>query len=418
MTNLPKIILKPHKEAFVRAGHPWIFSNAIEGGPVDEDRRRVSEVGLVQILANDGKFLGVGMFNPKTSISVRMLSTDENVVVDKEFFKKRFSELEERKKRFLPNETTGYRLVNADADWLPGLIIDRYEDVFVFQIHTAGMDICRDIIIEALKEAFDAAAIVERSDIDARKQDYLTPLPVKTHHGNIDGPVLFKENGVKFFVDVLTGQKTGFFLDQRDARRKIGELANGRATGHAGGGYDGQGKKVLNLFAYTGGFGLYAALNGAAKVTTIDISEPAIKLAKENFKINGLAVNDEKYDFICADVFDYLNSNEIKSEMFDLIICDPPAFAKSNDKVDQAKKAYTDLNMRCMELLKEGGILMTSSCSGRITQEDFRDILKISAGRSRKDLRVLATLAQPFDHTERVCFPEGRYLKTFVLECI
>lgn len=409
---LKHIVLKPHKEAFVRAGHPWIFSNAIL-------KSEINEVGLCQVLSNDNKNLGIGMFNPKTSISVRMLSGDAEIVVDKEFFTKRFLELDERKKRFLPDETTGYRLVNADADRLPGLIVDRYEDVFVFQIHTAGMDVFRDAIVEALKEAFDPAVIVERSDIDARKQDGLMPLPVKIHHGNIDGPVLFKENGVKFFVDVLGGQKTGFFLDQREARCKIGELAKG--------------KKVLNLFAYTGGFGLYAALNGATKVTTVDISESAIKLAKENFKINGLEVEDKVSGlrpdgllgspacggvFVCADVFDYLNNGKVNVENFDLIVCDPPAFAKSNDKVDQAKKAYTDLNMRCMELLNDGGILMTSSCSGRITQEDFRDILKIAAGRIPKDFRVLATLTQPFDHTERVCFPEGRYLKTFVLESI
>lgn len=396
------------------AGHPWIFSNAIIEGPICDDGRRFEDVGLVEVRAHDGYFLGIGMFNPRTSISVRMLalshggSVEKNFSVDEEFFSERFLALEKLKKEFLPTRTTAYRLANADADYLPGLIVDRYENVFVFQIHTACMDLFKNEIVEALKKNFDCEVIVERSDIESRKADGLQSLPVKIHHGKIDGSVEFIENGVKFLADVLCGQKTGFFLDQREARQKAGELSKG--------------KKVLNLFAYSGGFGLYAALNGAEKVVTLDSSEKALELAQENFRINGIDIDSkngkEKYEFICGDVFDYLTESSAEAGQFDLIVCDPPAFAKSNDKIEQAKKAYTDLNKKCLKLLGDGGILVTSSCSGRISHEDFRDILRIAAGRIKKDARILANLSQPFDHTERLCFTEGRYLKTMILQVL
>lgn len=418
MSKSAVLRLKPGKEIPLIAGHPWIFSKAIIEGPLFADGRRLEEVGPVEVRAHDGRFLGIGMFNPRTSISVRMFGGAEmekslaksgagGFKIDSAFFEKRFSRLERLKKEFLPENTTAYRLVNADADWLPGLIVDRYADVFVFQIHTAGMDLWRAEIVEALKNSFDCAAIVERSDIESRKSDGLQSLPVKIHHGKVEEPVEFMENGVKFLADVLGGQKTGFFLDQRDARKKAGEL--------------GKGKKVLNLFAYSGGFGLYAALNGAEKVVTVDASEKALELAQENFRINGVDIDSadgrEKYEFICGDVFDYLGRLD-KSGLFDLIVCDPPAFAKSNDKIDQARKAYTDLNRRCMELLGGRGMLLTCSCSGRISQEDFRDLLRIAAGKAKKDMRILASLSQPFDHTERLCFSEGRYLKTLVMEVL
>ncbi len=417
--QMAKLWLKSGREVPLMAGHPWIFSKGIERGPVREDGEQQREPGLVEVLAHDSKFLGIGAFNPHTSISVRMLGDggmEKIETLSVKFLENRFLKLEILKKEFLSSGTTAYRLVNADADWLPGLIVDRYDEVFVFQIHTAGMDLFREQIIEALIKAFQPKAIVERSDIDSRKSDGLQSLPMKIHYGKIDrwggrdeGLVKFTEHGVKFLADVLGGQKTGFFLDQRDARKKVGELANG--------------KKVLNLFSYTGGFGLYAAINGAAGVTTVDVSERALELAQENFRLNGLDIDSKngqkKYEFICADVFDYLaDTPTCAGSDFDLIVCDPPAFAKSNDKVEQAIKAYTELNRHCMELLRPGGILVTSSCSGRISQDEFKDVIRISAGRAKKDVRVLAQLTQPFDHTERACFPEGRYLKTLVLQCI
>lgn len=416
-SQIPKLWLKNGRETPVLAGHPWIFSKGIDAGPVDEDRKPAKEVGLVRVYDGGKNFLGIGMYNPNTSIGVRMITIhkddEKSFKIDANFFVRKFKKLDIIKKEFLGAATTAYRLANADADWLPGLIVDRYENVFVFQIHTAAMDKYREQIVEGLKEAFDPEAIVERSDIDSRKADGLQSLPMNVHYGKVAGPVAFSENGVKFLADVLKGQKTGFFLDQRDSRKKVGELSAPSADQK-------HGKKVLNLFSYTGGFGLYAALNGAKKVTTVDISESALELAQENFRLNGFKIDEkknfDKYDFICADVFDFLSS--IKIGDYDIIVCDPPAFAKSNDKIDEAKKAYTAINRRCMELLSPGGILVTSSCSGRITQEDFREILKFSAGRAKKDMRVLYSLTQPFDHTERVSFSEGRYLKTFALQCL
>lgn len=397
MSDLPIVKLKIKKAMPVIAGHPWIFSNAIESVSHGAENGK-----MVQVFSNENKFLGVGFFNSNTSIRVRIISRNENIKIDKDFFVENFLKLEKLKKEFLPKQTTGYRLSNADADYLPGLIIDRYDDVFVFQIHTLGMDAYRVEIIEALKSAFSPSAVVERSDIEARKFEGLNPVSPEVHFGKIVSPIQFEESGIKFFVDVLNGQKTGFFLDQRDSRRECGKLSNG--------------KKVLNLFSYTGSFGLYSAVNGAARVTTIDSSKDALELAEKNFRANKIKFDGD--DFVCADVFEYLLSGEVKCGEYDLIICDPPAFAKSNDRVEQAKKAYLDVNKMCLSLLNIGGILITSSCSGRVTHEDFKNVLKIASGQTKRDVRVLCELSQPFDHTERICFPEGKYLKTLVLQVI
>ena len=409
MVAMKIFILKPGLEMPILAGHPWVFSNGIE-----EADPQIQPGELVEVLAKDGRFLGVGLAGAGSTIKVRMISLEKLATtsggqagLDKDFFVGRFLELEKSKKRHLPAGTNAYRVVYADADWLPGLIVDKYDDVVVFQIHTAGMDKLHSEILEALKEAFKPRAIVERSDVDARRKEGIRVLEPVLKYGKLDGDLAsFQENGIKFVANVIHGQKTGFFLDQRDARKKVMELAGG--------------KRVLNLFSYTGAFSIYAAMGEAASVTSVDVSESAIEMAKKNFELNSLPSEnkDLKYQFICADVFEYLKSASFKAGEYDMIICDPPAFAKGGDKTDQAKRAYTDLNKKCLELLGPGGILISSSCSGRVSLEDFRGFLRIAAGKAGRDVRVLASLGQGFDHTDRLCFTEGTYLKTLVLEII
>lgn len=396
--SYPSVILKAGKDIPLSAGHPWVFSNAIDsidGKPGAGD--------LVIVRSQKGEALGLGTWNGLNSIRVRMLERDANRLIDASYFAERFAELEAWKRSHLPKNTNGYRLVHAEADGMPGLIVDRYADVFVFQIHTAGMDRFRGEIVDALLDAFKPKAIVERSDIDARNREGLVPLPVKIHHGAVNEPVAFQEYGLTFFADVINGQKTGFFLDQREARHLVGSLSKG--------------KRVLNLFGYTGAFSLHATSGGAKFVATVDVSVPALEMAERQFAENGFDPADEsKFLFLEADVLDLLARNELEGGPYDIIICDPPAFAKTDSQVEKALKAYAEVNAACLRTLAPGGVLVTSSCSGRVTPEDFRNVLKLAAGRAKREVRLLDEIGQPFDHAERLAFPEGRYLKTLVLE--
>lgn len=396
------VILKKGKETPILAGHPWIFSNAIEKEP------QIKASGLVKILTNAKEEIALGTYNPHNSIRVRVISRNPNEEINQTFFENKLTELFESKSRLLAQGTNAFRLAYADSDYLPGLIIDKYDEVFVFQIHTAAMDIFRDQIIEAIKKIFNPKAIIERSDIEARRMEGLEPLKAKIHFQSDQCPVIsgqFFENEIKFCADLLNGQKTGFFLDQRDARKRVMELAKNR--------------NVLNLFCYTGAFSLYAAKGEAASITSIDISENALNLAKENFKLNNLNPEDKKFKFIKEDIFKFLNSEfKIQNSKFDLIVCDPPALTKSAKNIQNALRSYTDLNQKCFELLKQGGILVTSSCSGRITEEDFKHALKIAAFKAKKDVKNLNILGASFDHTEKLSFPEAKYLKTFILEVL
>lgn len=398
--SLPTVTLKPKKEVPVLGGHPWVFSGGVAREPKD-----LAPGSLVKVISNYGDELGIGTYNPLTNIRVRMITRDTSVTIDTEFFAKRFAELDAWKQNHLPKDTNGYRLVCAEADDLPGLIIDRYDSTFVFQLHTAGMEHFRQEIIDALTKTFHPAAIVERSDIEVRKQEGLTTMPVTTHLGTVPEFVPFKENGHIFHADVMRGQKTGFFLDQRDARDEVGKLSKN--------------KRVLNLFSYTGAFSIYAAKNGASFVTSVDVSDQAINQAKDQFRANGLDPEDtSRSAFIAADIFDYTTNKPPAHGPYDLIVCDPPALAKTEAHIFNASKAYVSLNQLCFSLLQKGGILVTSSCSGRITQEAFRDILRIAAGRAQKKVKILKWITQAADHAESLAFTEGRYLKTAILEVV
>jgi 23S rRNA (cytosine1962-C5)-methyltransferase len=424
--SYPVVILKSGREFPILAGHPWVFSNGVEtvegaagsargteAEPQGTEAGRAAEAprtgSLVEVLSAGGAFLGIGTYHPGNTIRVRMLSRSVEKI-DPAFFTRRFARLKIEKSDHLPADTDGFRLVHADADGLPGLVVDLYGKTAVFQIHTAGMEPFREAVIAALRDpegAIGAEAVVERSDVEARRQEGLRPLEPVVHAGTVDGPVPFRECGLTMLADVLGGQKTGFFLDQRDARTAVRRLAGGR--------------RIVNLFSYSCAFGLAAAAGGAESVTNVDVSGPALHLGGRMFRENGFTPGAGPYLFTEADVFDYLEAEKenIRGDIGPgLLVCDPPAFAKSAGRLEQAKKAYSRLNRLCFESLGPGAVLVTSSCSGMLTADDFLGILRVAAGRAGRSARILASITQPFDHTVLLPFPEGRYLKTFILEIL
>jgi len=434
--SFPSAVLRPKREEPIRAGHPWIFSNAVAS--VDT----ASSGSIVEIRDSAGGFLGLGSYHPGNTIRIRVF-TRRRESIDESFFRNRFAALREEKLPLLPPETDGYRLAHADADSLPGLIVDIYASCAVFQIHTAGMDRFRETIIGALAELPGIETVVERSDVEARKEDNLQPVKPAVRSGVLSGgntrpvrektadatpdvpgaasdalraapdapraapdalraaagTVPFREHGITFLADVLAGQKTGFFLDQRDAREAVSRVSSG--------------KRVLNLFSYTGGFSLAAAKGGAASVTSVDVSARALDVGREAFSLNPFHMAPEECRWIRQDVFDYLGGEGAALKP-DILVCDPPAFAKKRSQKDEAAAAYIRLNRACLHLLNRGGLFLTSSCSGTVTMEEFQSFIRIAAGQAGKDLSVVRVITQPHDHTQSVSFPEGRYLKTIL----
>ncbi len=385
-----QIFLKKDKEKPVRAFHPWIFSGAID---LVDDTCQPGD--LVNVCAHDKSFLGIGYFNPKSQIAVRMLTFQEERI-DSEFFKRRFKRSQEFRSSYLSQDTNCYRLIHAEGDFLPGLIIDRYDSFLVLQIQTLGMEHLKTLILEALKDsAPEIQGIYERSDSNARKLEGLEKSS-KLLSG-VEPPELLevKESGYYFLIDIKKGQKTGFFLDQRENRKLIGSISNG--------------KRVLNSFSYSGGFSVCAAKAGAKQVTSVDISKEAIELCRKNFERNNLSL--ESHRFVARDVFDYLR--EDKTE-YDLVVLDPPAFCKTKDQIPQASRGYKDINLQAMKRIIPGGLLFTSSCSSYIDPSLFQKIIFGAAKDAKRDVQILAKTSHPFDHPINVYHPEGEYLKGFL----
>jgi len=396
MNTIPSITLIQNRDVPVRAGHPWIFSQAISrscpAGPGT----------CVRVVSHNGEGLGVGFWNPGATIRVRMLSRDPNAVISPAYLAERISRLNREKQSLIPPATTGYRVVHGDADYLPGLIIDRYQDVVVFQLHSAGMDALRSEIIAALQSVFSPQVIVERSDVGSRRLEGLDPLPAITHYGTCSYGAEFQERGALLSADVLQGQKTGFFLDQRDTRALVETWAPGR--------------RVLNLFCYTASASVFAARARAASIVSVDTSARALEVGRRHFMANGFDPEDPAFSLVNQDVLEFLKQAQSSGRRYDLVVCDPPAFAKSGSHVKAALTAYLNLNRACFSVLEKGGVLITSSCSGRVSPEDFLNCVRLAAGRAEVDARIHQFLGQPADHTDRLSFPEGRYLKTAVLE--
>jgi 23S rRNA (cytosine1962-C5)-methyltransferase len=389
--NYSEMTLKSGREAALLRGHPWVFSGAvasIKGKPADGDI----------VLARDsrGKPLALGFFNSRTDISFRALTQDCSATIDAAFWRERLRMAGGLRRRVVSAKTNAYRLINAEGDGFPGLIADRYDDTLVVSVTTAGMEKQKQDILTALIDELKPAGIYEQSAGRSRSLEGLAERKGYIYGEGPDGPLRIIENGYAFDVDVIGGQKTGFFLDQRVNREKLGAIARG-AT-------------VLNCFCYTGAFSVYCAAGGAKKVVSLDISKSACGAVSDHFRLNGFSVQD--HPVIEADVFDYLRK---LTDDFDLIILDPPAFAKTRRDVPKASRGYKDINMQALRHLQPGGLLATFSCSNFIEEDLFLKIVQAAAQDAHADMQLLARLEAGPDHPQAMGHPEGRYLKGVLL---
>lgn len=391
---MEQVRLKKGRDKAARNCHPWVFSGAVDhvtGSPENGD--------VVAVLDQRDRFIAYGTLNRQSQIAVRLLSWREDETIDRVFWQRRIREAISRRSALADDpRTTAYRLIHAESDLLPGLVVDRYGEWLVVQLLTLGVERQKAIIVDALREALAPRGIYERSDVDVRAQEGLEPTT-----GTLDGeppPETLEvlEGGHRFLVDLAEGQKTGFYLDQRENRAHVASLARGQ--------------EILNAFSYTGAFSVYAAAAGAGPITNLDASEDALALARRQMQINDLDRPGDTYDL--GDVFEVLRLYRDQGRNFDLIVLDPPKFAPTRRHVPRASRAYKDINLLALKLLRPGGTLVTFSCSGGISRDLFQKIVfgaSIDAGR---DVQILASLAQGADHPILLSFPESAYLKGLV----
>ncbi len=386
------VYLKKGKEESLQRFHPWVFSGAIQRA--DDG---IEEGDTVRIISHSGDFIAVGHFQVG-SIAVRVLSFSD-IAIDRSFWQERLSAALTMRQRIgiadNPLNNT-YRLVHGEGDWLPGLVIDCYGPTAVMQAHSVGMHRCRMDICQALTDVTG----------DRIRQVYYkseTTLPYKAHLDEEDGFIfghtddnVAVENGLKFHVDWLRGQKTGFFVDQRENRSLLERYS--------------QGKSVLNMFCYTGGFSVYAMRGGAERVHSVDSSAKAIEITNSNVALN--FPGDARHEAFCEDAFRFL---EGRTDKYDIVVLDPPAFAKHRAALHNALKGYIRLNAKGLRLVKEGGLLFTFSCSQAVSKDQFRSAVFTAAAQSGRKVRILHQVHQPADHPINIYHPEGEYLKGLVL---
>ncbi|MCQ2395516.1 MAG: class I SAM-dependent methyltransferase [Kiritimatiellae bacterium] len=414
---MTKIALKAKRDYSVRKHHPWVFSGAVEN----------SDAGIgigetVQVASADGEVLGYGSWSPASQIRVRMLSFDPKTVPDSTFISEQVAlSVARRAAFFAPESTTNAcRVINAESDGLPGVVADYYNGHVVCQFTSAGAEYWKEAIVQALMAKFPVGfspkSVSERLDVDVREKE---GLPTAANGRDARSPGAFavlvgeeppelieiREGDIRYFVDVRNGHKTGFYLDQRDARAAVGALAKGR--------------DVLNCFCYTGGFGLAAAAGGAKHVTQVDLSHDALELAKKNAELTfggqrpSAGTPTVRYEE--ADVFQYLRKCRDAGMAFDLIVLDPPKFASVKSQVMKAARGYKDINLLAMKLLRPNGILATFSCSGAMTADLFDKILAEAAQDAGRDFQMIGRTRQGADHPVALNFPEGLYLKGVIL---
>jgi len=389
--HYPSASLKPHREESLQSGHLWIFSGALQQPP-----HWIEPGGLVDVKSSTGKFVARGYYNPHTDIAIRILTNDIEEAIDREFLRRRIRSAVELRQIFDADRTNTYRLIHSEGDGLPGLVVDRYADILVGQIHTAGMDRLRPLLIDAFMEETGAAGMLFRNEGQSRRREGLELEEPVVAAGIVPDHVTVRENGVQFIVDPWHGQKTGFFLDQRDKREALRKYARNM--------------RVLNCFSYTGGFSVYAALSGdTTTVTSVDISASAIDMVRSHFVLNGL--DPDAHAFLVADVFDYLEEAQQHGEQFDVVVLDPPAFAKTQAARSQALKAYRRLNMLGIQVLRPGGILLTCSCSGVVGMDDLLGTLSQVARHLRRPVQLLESYTHGADHPINLVMPETIYLK-------
>jgi len=397
MDSLPTLMLKPGESDRIVAGHPWIYA-----GEILRATRPPADGDVVQVKDHRQRFLGVGFFNSRSKIHVRLLSPDR-LDVDESFFEARIRAALEIRKKYLP-DATSFRVVNAESDFLSGLIVDKYEDVLVLQISSLGMDRRKSQIVAVLQKIFSPRAIVERGDAPSRKFEGLD-VAGGILSGEFSGKCAVNLNGLKFETDLQEGHKTGMYLDQQANYQAVSRFAKGG--------------QVLDCFSFLGGFGLHAARAGAAHVHLLDQSAQAIEASRRNAQANGLAAT---CSFETINVFDWLKAqtavkpHEKVIPRFDLIILDPPSFTRNRASVPDALRGYKEIHLRALKLLKPGGVLATFCCSHHVNAELFQDTLLSAAFDTRHLLRRVATYAQSPDHPIIPMIPETEYLKGFACE--
>lgn len=404
-----KITLKPAKDKPILAHHPWIFSGAIAR------LENANDGDTVDIFDSAGQFLARGYFNSRSQIAAR-LWTWRDEPIDRDFFRRRMQAAIAARGTLIDHATTNaYRLVNAESDGLPGLVVDRYADFIVVQFLTLGAEKFKTEIVDALQELTAPRGIYERSDVDVREKEGV-PSVVGVLRGN-EPPerVEIIENNLRFFVDVKRGHKTGFYLDQRENRKQVAEILQllpllpSPDKGEVG-------SEVLNVFSYTGGFSVYVcATNKNARVINLDASRDALELARENMRLNDCEARGE---FMEGDAFLLLRKYRDAGKSFDAIILDPPKFVHTRSQLNAGLRGYKDINLLAFKLLKPGGILATFSCSGQVSAEMFQKVVFEAATDANRDAQIIAKLSHSPDHPILLAFPESEYLKGLICRLV
>jgi 23S rRNA (cytosine1962-C5)-methyltransferase len=374
-------------------GHPWIFANEVEkwdGDPKAGD--------IVDVYFSDGKFAGKGYFNAQSQIIIRLLTTEKKVAIDDEFFLNRIKECWEYRKQI--GYTENCRLVFGEADGLPQLIIDKFNDYFVIQTLALGIDTWKPAIVKALNAIFKPKGIFERNDVPVRELEGL-PQQKGFLSSPFDTKIIIKENGLQFHVDIENGQKTGYFLDQQDNRRAIQHIVKGA--------------EVLGAFTYTGTFEIHAAHYGAKSVLGLDISENAVQQANKNAQLNGL---ENIVQFQTANAFDVLKQWSKEDKRYDVVMLDPPAFTKSRATIQKAITGYKEINLRGMKLIKPGGFLVTSSCTNLVQPELFLQVIDMAAKDARRKIRQVTFQTQSSDHPIVWNMENTHYLKFLIVQVL
>ncbi|WP_125561670.1 class I SAM-dependent methyltransferase [Pseudoalteromonas rubra] len=388
------LYLQPGREKSLKRKHPWIFSKAIKkvkGKPALGD--------TVTIYSHDGQYLATAAYSPDSQIRARIWSFDQAELIDQAFFERRLARaLAAREQVIEEGQLTGFRLCAAESDGLPGITIDKFDNYLVCQLLSAGAERHKGDIVQALRTLFPECHIYERSDVDVRKKEGLEKTTGVLWGDEPTAPIVIMENGLKIEVDIKSGHKTGFYLDQRDSRAALERFSKG--------------KSVLNCFCYTGTFGLYALRGDCDEVINVDVSQPALDTAKRNVEHNELDVS--RAQFVKQDVFKLLRQYREEGRQFDTIVMDPPKFAESKAQLNGACRGYKDINMLAMQLLKPGGTLLTFSCSGLMEQNLFQKVVADAALDAGKDLLIMERLNQAADHPIAGCYPEGFYLKGLI----
>ncbi len=391
---MPTLTLKPGREKSLLRRHPWVFS-----GAVDKTSGNLPPGQTVDVLTARGDFVARAAYSPQSQIRARVWTFDPAQAVDADFFRARIrAALQSRRAFHLDAAADAYRLIHAESDGLPGLVVDRYGEVLVMQSLTAGSEAWKDTLADILLEETGAAAIYERSDADVRELEGLPPV-TGWLRGHLAAPAFsITENDLQFKVDVAAGHKTGFYLDQRDNRLRLRQMARD--------------KDVLDCFCFTGGFTVNALAGGARSVLAVDASAEALALVRENAALNGL--DDGRLDTLTGDVFHLLRTFRDSRRSFDLIVLDPPKFAPTAAQAEKAARGYKDINLLAFKLLRPGGLLFTFSCSGGVDAPLFQKIVAGAALDAGVDAQIVAAMTQGSDHPVALNFPEGAYLKGLV----